>query len=110
MDKKEENLVLNRWEMEKGLERLKSFPPSINLALTNRCNLSCIMCGQSRGDDLELSDEVLRKTEDLFPFLYDINLTGGGKKFLVSTLFRYSRSYKEAQCIFDHIDKRTLDR
>ncbi len=89
MAEKEANQLLNRWEMENNIFTLRSFPPSLNLALTNRCNLSCIMCGESkeRGNNRELSEEVFERVKVLFPFLYDINLTGGGENFLYPKFF-----------------------
>lgn len=45
--------------MQINLDIFKSFPISVNLAITNRCNLACVICGR----------EYYKKS---FPYVYDL--------------------------------------
>jgi MoaA/NifB/PqqE/SkfB family radical SAM enzyme len=64
------------------------YPRFLNLELTSRCNLRCIMCPKTVGfhthkSDIEISDIVLEKIiNQVLPGIYHINLMGFGEPLL----------------------------
>ncbi len=70
------NIVLNEYEIATRQINLKSFPRLMEICLTSKCNLRCIMCG---GDKMQysLSDEEFEEALTLFPYLQYLSIKGG---------------------------------
>lgn len=96
------NKILNRIETIEGNEEVESFPVSMSVTLTNRCNLQCIMCGYWKKTPWDISEETVNKIRPLFRYLEEI-VWWGGEAFLSKhfyTLFSEASEYKNLkQCI-----------
>ena len=51
------NVILNEYEIATRQIKLKSFPRLMELFLTSKCNLKCIMCGGEK-EEYVISDET----------------------------------------------------
>ncbi|MBN2407424.1 MAG: radical SAM protein [Elusimicrobia bacterium] len=70
------NRLLNEMEISEGRVILESMPTTLNVSLTSRCNISCVMCEVIRGD-WELPPDTAVQVRDLMPYLERISWTGG---------------------------------
>jgi len=70
------NAVLNEHEIATGSVILKSFPRGLWLAVSNKCNISCIMC-RSNEMNFELSGNNMQKISTYFKYLEHITWWGG---------------------------------
>ncbi|MFC2091566.1 radical SAM protein [Elusimicrobiota bacterium] len=88
------NWMLNEIEISEHKIHLESKPRRINVTLTNRCNISCIMC-ECPGTSWDLSHKTLNELKDLFPYLQNIVWLGGevflhpGFKEIIEEAARY---------------------
>ena len=72
------NILLNEYELAQGKICLKSYPRIMNLVLTTKCNLKCIMCREIEHDSkYNLSDEELKHLIEIMPYLEKLILRGG---------------------------------
>lgn len=76
--KKMRNILLNEYEISNRKFILKSFPRIIELGLTNKCNLRCIMCSEHNhiGNKI-LSDKIVDDLIKIVPYLQKLTLRGG---------------------------------
>lgn len=75
----------------------RSLPYSIQLEVTTKCNLACIMCARDKyhGRGAHLDDEILERTvADLFPTAQDVIVSSFGEPLL----------YPDLERIFQRID------
>ncbi|MDX2175798.1 MAG: radical SAM/SPASM domain-containing protein [Candidatus Sumerlaeia bacterium] len=83
------NRLLNTLEMRQRREVLESRPYSIQLEVTTKCNLACIMCSRDKyhgkGDDLE-GDILETVVRDVLPFTQDIIVSSFGEPLLFPDL------------------------
>ncbi len=70
------NAVLNEYEIASGSIELKSFPRGLWLAVSSKCNLSCIMC-RSNEMNFEMSENNMQKVSTYFKYLEHIVWWGG---------------------------------
>lgn len=85
--KRIKNILLNEHEMLERKTILESYPRKIEFNLTNKCNLSCIMCmEESRNCDFFAPDKLIDELIDIMPYLQTLNLRGG-EVFLHKRLF-----------------------
>ncbi|GEM_PF-2799806 len=70
------NAVLNEHEIATGSVILKSFPRGLWLAVSSKCNISCIMC-RSNETNYELSENNMQKISTYFKYLEHISWWGG---------------------------------
>lgn len=68
------NFILNQIEKSQKKIKLNSYPISLNLETTNRCNVKCIMCLRNLNppSNSEISKDLLGQVVKLFPYLYQI--------------------------------------
>ncbi len=78
---KEKNKKKNFIEREANLPVIQSFPLVAKIEVTNRCNLSCIMCRQGKREEKvnELDFNVFKKLKEIFPTLLSAYLYGIGE-------------------------------
>ncbi len=77
-DVKFKNIVLNEYEIAMSKKTLKSYPRLIQIVITTKCNLNCIMCGKlNRDGKYELSDKRFHELLQLMPYLQRLILRGG---------------------------------
>lgn len=76
-----ENLKINCQEIKDRKTVLCSKPIKINVALTTRCNLSCIMC-EPKKIKWDVPKTILDEIIGLFPYLQEI-IWQGGEVFLL---------------------------
>jgi MoaA/NifB/PqqE/SkfB family radical SAM enzyme len=81
-----DNLDLNFREIGGKKTLLLSRPRKLNVALTTRCNLDCIMC-EAKKIDWEIPENTVNEIASLFPYLERV-IWQGGEVFLY-------RSFKE---------------
>lgn len=74
------NILLNEIEITQGKTILESKPRGLGIALTNRCNLRCIMCSVWK-EPWDMPEKSLKEITALFPYLERI-LWQGGEVFL----------------------------
>lgn len=81
-NKKIKNAIINEFEIASNITDLKSFPRSLTISLTEKCNLRCKMCSQSKKNNRkELTTEQVNNIISIFPFLEKV-LWVGGEVFL----------------------------
>lgn len=99
----------------KMLYWLSSYPPYLEIEVTTKCNLKCIMCERTYWSEpsRDMSFEEFKGILDQFPKLKWIGLTGIGESFLNKDflkMLRYVKSrniYVELYDPFFFIDKET---
>jgi len=92
-----ENRYLNTIEMRRRETVMRSRPFSVQLEVTTKCNLACIMCARDKyhGRGKNLPDDVLdRFIDDVLPHSQDIIVSSFGEPML----------YPRLQYLFDQID------
>lgn len=75
-DKMLQNLLKNEYEIARKEKKLLSFPRSLNVTLTNKCNLKCIMCFANE-EKFEISNNILQEIKNIIPYLQNISWMGG---------------------------------
>jgi len=99
---KQEIHLEENWKYIEHLKKAEAiYPRFLNLELTSRCNLRCIMCPKTVGfhthkPDNEISDIVLEKiVSQVLPGIYHINLMGFGEPLLAQQkLFKLLKECK----------------
>ncbi|MCX7919854.1 MAG: radical SAM protein [bacterium] len=88
--KQEQNRRRNYKESRKQSLRVRSYPIRGYLETTNRCNLRCQMCGQSffEGERTDLSDEIIKKIQPLFPYFIELSIFGYGEALVDHRIFQ----------------------
>jgi len=83
------NLELNFKESRANKTMVKSYPHRCYLEITNQCNLRCPMCGQSwfEGKRTYISEPVLNKIKELFPYMQEISVFGFGESLVDKRFF-----------------------
>ena len=72
------NMILNEYEISTKKIVLKSYPRTIEFALTNKCNFRCIMCDElSHSGNYSASDKMVNDLIALMPYLKCLILRGG---------------------------------
>lgn len=74
------------------------YPTYIQLEHTNRCNAQCIMCNHSyigNNGAQDVSEEVIQKIKDIFPYCQIIMLNGDGEPFLCKNIEQYLILYRQ---------------
>ncbi len=70
------NTALNELEITEGAAELESKPRSLNMVLSNRCNIECVMCSVW-DNPWEMPERALREVSELFPTLGRLMWQGG---------------------------------
>jgi MoaA/NifB/PqqE/SkfB family radical SAM enzyme len=70
------NMLLNEIEISRGLSIIESKPRGLGVALTNRCNIRCIMCSVWN-NPWDLPEKAVREVMELLPYLERIFWQGG---------------------------------
>lgn len=92
-----DNRLLNTIEMRERRRVLRSWPYSMQIEVTTKCNFACIMCARDKyhgtGDNLtdDILDVVMR---DIFPHCQDVIVSSFGEPLL----------YPRMKDIFEKID------
>ena len=83
----------NKRKINKSYENkdciLENYPKILQLEHTTKCNLECIACSHYFSDKThtqELDIAVIEKLSDIFPYIEQIQLNGGGEPFLHSKI------------------------
>jgi MoaA/NifB/PqqE/SkfB family radical SAM enzyme len=85
------NYRLSQREAEASPLIMKSVPPTMEIELTNRCNLACIQCLRSRGlkpyalGDMDFDD--YKKVLAQFPYVMNLCLNGFGEPMMHKQFF-----------------------
>lgn len=77
-----ENATLNFWEGATQTTFLRSMPIKAFFEITNKCNISCIMCGRKLSSGGIMSRSLLDKIESFLPYLLWMCPFGGGEPLL----------------------------
>lgn len=70
------NLILNELEISTGRSLIESKPRGMGIALTNRCNIRCIMCNVWN-NPWDLPEKTVREVMAFLPYLQRIFWQGG---------------------------------
>lgn len=86
------NAVLNDYERATRPAVCRSYPPLLNIAITDTCNLGCVHCPRTHDGTIDLSElsfEHVRSVVDhIGPYATDIQVSGGlGEPLLYDELF-----------------------
>jgi radical SAM protein with 4Fe4S-binding SPASM domain len=82
------NHAINDLERRLGVTDLVSFPTTLRIGVTNRCNLRCIICGLSREQrrkdvsDMDM-DTYTTLAEEVFPWLERVEFNQNGEALLL---------------------------
>lgn len=91
------NKTLNKREVDEKKLVLQSKPLKLGIIVTDRCNLSCIMCPSIRKKGVNsLSRHAIENVYEALPYLERINWQGG-EFFLIDyfkDVFRHMKDYK----------------
>lgn len=92
------NIALNKDELGRGGLVLKSKPQYMNINITNRCNMKCIMCYlPADRKNMEIPLSISGQLEKYYPYLLDI-IFSGGEPFLRTDWLKklpHSRNYPD---------------
>lgn len=86
---KKENIKTIEQEYENKAIILKSAPRIIQLEHTTRCNFECIACNhyyQKNHISYDINFKVIEKLKEIFPYVEQIQLNGGGEPFIAKDL------------------------
>ena len=87
----EDNLKLNSLEMAQNKTRLESFPISMNICTTKKCNMSppCVMCQKAVRPDppQDIGWEIIEKLKQILPTTAVLILHGVGEPLIYDKLF-----------------------
>lgn len=72
-----DNILLNEKEILEKKEFLESKPRVLEITLTNRCNLKCIMCENIKSFPWDLPEHIKNEIIQLMPYLEQVNWLGG---------------------------------
>jgi MoaA/NifB/PqqE/SkfB family radical SAM enzyme len=70
------NMILNEVEIVKGKKIIESKPRGMGIALTNRCNIRCIMCSVWQ-NPWDIPEKTIREITGFLPYLQRIFWQGG---------------------------------
>lgn len=70
------NMILNEVEIVKGKKIIESKPRGMGIALTNRCNIRCIMCSVWN-NPWDIPEKTINEIMELIPYLQRIFWQGG---------------------------------
>ena len=97
------NILLNEYEMMDRKINLNSYPRKIEFKLTNKCNLTCIMCSkEDHGCDFVASDKLINDLIDIMPYLQSLTIRGG-EVFLHKRLYEILEKCKENELFVEII-------
>lgn len=109
------NRLLNELEIAQGKTVIESRPRRLTVTLSNKCNLSCIMCLTSRFN-WEIARDRIEEIFSLFPYLEKV-MWQGGEVFaldffeeILSTGFKYPHLRHSIVTNGQLIDERTAER
>ncbi|MDD3923436.1 MAG: radical SAM protein, partial [Endomicrobiaceae bacterium] len=71
------NILLNEKEIKEHKIILESKPRILEITLTNKCNLNCIMCSNIKMKDWDIPVQIKDEVIALMPYLEQINWLGG---------------------------------
>lgn len=71
------NILLNEKEIKECKTILESKPRILEITLTNKCNLNCIMCSNIKMKDWDIPIQIKDEVISLMPYLEQINWLGG---------------------------------
>lgn len=85
---------------------LESYPSYMEIEVTTRCNLSCVMCERTYWDEpnRDMSFERFKMIVDQFPRLKWIGLTGIGESFMNKDFMKMLRYVKSKNIIVELYD------
>jgi len=75
-EKKIKNILLNEYEIAQKKIILNSFPRFLQINLTTKCNLQCIMCGVHKAS-FEMTDKEVDDLLYVMPYIEKLTLQGG---------------------------------
>ncbi len=84
-----DNRLLNTIEMRERVDVMRSYPYSIQLEVTTKCNFACIMCARDKyhGAGENLTGDILDIVmEDIFPHCQDVIVSSFGEPLLFPRL------------------------
>jgi MoaA/NifB/PqqE/SkfB family radical SAM enzyme len=80
-------------EISAGATRLRSLPVDFRVFPTSRCNLRCIMCGQSKSDGSDWSTALQSQVIGFYPYARSI-LGVGGEPLLSASFLAMIRDFE----------------
>lgn len=103
IDIRRKNILLNEYEIYERKIKLNSFPRTMALSITNRCNLKCRMCVQQTDNIIkkDILEDKLCEIKKFFPYL-EVVIWTGGEAFLhpqFESLLDEAYKYKIKQLI-----------
>ncbi len=91
------NHIFLEMDVEGQRERVSYFPPKLLVEHTNLCNAQCIMCSHFYTDNYGrgfIEDSVVRKLEEILPYVDKVLLHGIGEPFLHPKISDYIALYQ----------------
>ncbi|MCI0526123.1 MAG: radical SAM protein, partial [Nitrospira sp.] len=76
---RQQNLLLNRQEIMEGKIVLESKPLTLDVAVTNDCDIDCIMCFTKYMSHHDMSSEVFESVRQMFPYPMEIRWNDAGE-------------------------------
>ncbi|WP_319467444.1 radical SAM/SPASM domain-containing protein [uncultured Pseudodesulfovibrio sp.] len=102
------NVLGNQVYAANSVGEVDSFPSTMTIHISNRCNLRCKMCAEWRKkDETDLSLDIIEKLKDVLPFMNSIYVTGG-EPLLYPHLDELFKAAKEAGCGLSMVTNGTL--
>ncbi|MGE4504579.1 MAG: radical SAM/SPASM domain-containing protein [Desulfovibrionaceae bacterium] len=71
------NSLLNEVYAKGNTQHVITFPQSMVLSVSSRCNYQCVMCNVWHREPEDISEKVLAEVRGVLPFLEKIHITGG---------------------------------
>ncbi|MFC2091885.1 tetratricopeptide repeat protein [Elusimicrobiota bacterium] len=72
-----QNKILNQIEILRGATILESKPSILDVHLTNRCNINCVMCPGSMDPAWDIPSHTVEEIKAWFPYLERVSWLGG---------------------------------
>jgi len=76
---RQQNLLLNRQEVKERKIILESKPLTLDVAITNDCDIDCIMCFTKYMSHHDMSPEVFESVRQMFPYPMEIRWNDAGE-------------------------------
>lgn len=94
---KQINHIFMELDITEKAEKVSYYPPKLLVEHTNLCNAQCIMCSHFYTDNYGrgfIEDDVVRKLEEILPYVDKILLHGIGEPFLHPRIREYIQLYR----------------
>jgi radical SAM protein with 4Fe4S-binding SPASM domain len=101
-----------RRNLRKGHTQVNNYPKLLHVEMTTSCNIRCRMCsivrpGRTRKIQ-HLDMDVMRRLEDILPFVSDTKMHGGGEPFLNPHIEKIIKTFQKYGVKLNTVTNATL--